>query len=66
MLLCKSKKHSADFCEGQKHEINEQGLLNIPYPKHMRKMCLPNKFIPNIDIKTTILISNTTLFISVI
>lgn len=32
----------------------------------MRKMCLPNKFIPNIDIKTTILISNTTLFISVI
>lgn len=53
MLLCKSKKHSADFCEGQKHEIYKQGLLYIPYPKHMRKMCLPNKIIPNIDIKTT-------------
>lgn len=34
----------------QKHEIFEQGLSYIPYPKHMRKMCLPNKIIPNMDI----------------
>lgn len=34
----------------QKHEIFEQGLSYIPYPRHMRKMCLPNKIIPNMDI----------------
>lgn len=34
----------------QKHEIFEQGLSYIRYPKHMRKMCLPNKIIPNMDI----------------